>query len=44
VEAVYEIGDGSYITAWWYYDGGSDGEEEYEQYESKLNAYFARRA
>ena len=40
IKPVYDLGMGKYLTAWSYYDGGSDGREEARQFHERLQHYF----
>ena len=40
VDPVYSFGDENYVLAYWHYDGGSDGREEYESFSKKVDQYF----
>lgn len=38
---VYDLGNENYVLAYWYYDGGSDGREEYEIFSKKVDQFFS---
>lgn len=41
VKPVYDVGGGNYVLSYSYYDGGSDGHEEYEEFQKKVDRYFS---
>lgn len=40
IRPVTPIENGKFLLAWWHYDGGSTGEEEFEHFKDRVSRYF----
>jgi len=40
IRPVTPLDNGKFLLAWWHYDGGSTGEEEFEHFKDRVSRYF----